>query len=81
MVVGNSHLLQKERDPINSDLNVVALSVHRPLCVSSSTFRMDCHAEIKIGASDDGQSLVVKKVSEEHNHRLNEVRLQNLNWL
>ena len=40
-----------------------------------STFRMDCPAEIKIGVTDDGQSLVVKKVSEEHNHRLSEVSL------
>lgn len=43
--------------------------------MSNSTFRMDCPAEIKIGVTDDGQSLVVKKVLEEHNHRLSEVRL------
>ena len=35
---------------------------------------MDCTTEIKIGVSEDGQRLIVKKVSEEHNHKLHEVR-------
>ena len=39
---------------------------------------MDCPAEIKIGVTDDGQSLVVKK---EHNHRLSEASHQSLNYL
>ena len=42
---------------------------------------MDCPAEIKIVVTDDGQSLVAKKVLEEHNHTLSEVRLQNLTLL
>jgi len=37
---------------------------------------MDCGAEIKVGVTDDEQSLVVKKVSKEHNHKLSEVRDQ-----
>ena len=77
MVERSSNLLPKERGLFT----IVALSVYIPLCLLDSTFRMDCLAEIKIGVTDDGQSLVVKKVLEEHNHRLSEIRLQNLTLL
>ena len=41
-----------------------------------STFKMDCIAEMRFRASDDGQYLVLKSVNEEHNHEVSKVGTQ-----
>ena len=39
----------------------------------SSTMKRDCSAGIKISLSEDGQSLVVTEVKEDHNHYISKV--------
>ena len=38
-----------------------------------STFKQGCEMHIRFGVSDDGSQLVVKSMSELHNHEINEV--------
>ena len=43
------------------------------ITIPYSTFKMDCTAELRFRASDDGQYLVLKSVNEEHNHEVSKV--------
>lgn len=46
-----------------------------------SSFKQGCEMHIRFGVSDDGSQLVVKSMSEEHNHEINEVRFQHYSLL
>ncbi|XP_047129189.1 uncharacterized protein LOC100213006 isoform X2 [Hydra vulgaris] len=39
---------------------------------SSSSFKVGCEMHIRFGVSDDGSQLIVKSMSEDHNHEINE---------
>ena len=43
------------------------------LFIYHSTFKQGCEMHIRFGVSDDGSQLVVKSMSELHNHEINEV--------
>ena len=45
--------------------------------IHDRTFRKDCPFELTLRASDDGMSLVVKSLREEHNHEISKVNYTN----
>lgn len=68
------NLNQREKDH-NSSKSILKL---RLACnidlvfvfLACSTYGMECPAEIRLRASEDGQCLVVKSMNEDHNHEL-----------
>jgi len=50
--------------------------VYRVALSKCRTIKTDCPYAVSIGLSEDKQSLEVKKISDLHNHDLDEVKLQ-----
>ena len=51
------------------------------LFVVNSTMKQNCSAGIKFSLSEDGQSLVVTEIKEDHNHEVSEVRGYNGSYM
>ena len=75
MEVKSSSQNLRERDLNSSKFDVwacVLIEVEYLLHLSS-TFRMNCPAELKFRSSEDGQSLVCTSINGDHNHEISEV--------